>query len=522
MKPYLILFIYLVLSSCQTPKSFDILIKEAKIYDGKGLDPFVADVGIIGKQIAQIGRGLTCDDCRIINGSGLSLSPGFIDIHTHIEPLPQIPDGQSFLHMGVTTCLGGPDGSSPLNLKRYFTQLDSIQVGINVGYLIGHNSIRSEVMGLDDRKPSESELNEMKEWVKKGMEDGAFGMSTGLKYLPGTFAETEEIVAMAKVASSYGGIYTSHLRKEGLGLMSGVSEAIQIADQANIRVVLTHHKVVGQPMWGSSQKTLAKVDSSREAGLDVRIDQYPYTASFTSLSILIPSWAMEGGRYTKFTERCKDPFLRDSIKRGITFNIINDRGGNDLKRVQLASFDWKPHLEGKSLYDWAVEEGLEPSPENGAELIIEAQIHRGASAIFHAMDEEDVKNIMQHPMTAIASDGRLTLFEKGFPHPRVHGTFPRVLGRFAREKNYISMSEAIRKMTSLPAQTMGLEDRGLIKSGFMADLVLFDEENIIDKADFTNPHQYPEGIVKVIVNGQLALEEGTLNEGRHGMILLKQ
>ena len=512
----------LSLSACTDPAPLDVVVKNATIYDGRGLEPFVGDVGIKDDMIAQIGRGLSCDDCTVIDARGLAISPGFIDIHTHIEPLPQIPDGQSFLHMGVTTCLGGPDGSSPLNLDRYLNELDSIGTGVNVGYLIGHNSIRAEVMGLDDRSPSDEELEEMKAWINKGMEDGAFGMSTGLKYLPGTFAETEEIVELAKVASKYGGIYTSHLREEGLGLLEGVDEAIEISDKADIRVVLTHHKVVGQPMWGSSEKTLAMVDSARSAGLDVRIDQYPYTASYTNLGILIPAWSMAGGRYDKFAERCKDPILRDSIKQGIIFNIINDRGGNDLKRVQLAAFDWKPHLEGKTLYDWAIEEGLEPTPENGAELIINAQINRGAGAIFHAMEVEDLKNIMTHPMTSIASDGRLTKFSKGFPHPRVHGTFPRVLGKYARDEGFISMTEAIRKMTSLPASTMGLTDRGIIKVGNKADLVIFDDTAIIDKADFSNPHQYPEGIHKVIVNGQMALENGALSEQRYGYILRRE
>jgi N-acyl-D-amino-acid deacylase len=253
---------------------------------------------------------------------------------------------------------------------------------MNVGYLIGHNTIRNEVLGMVDREPTPEELEAMKALVQEAMDDGAFGISTGLKYLPGTWAKLDEIVALSKVAGQNGGIYTSHLREEGLQLLGGVQEAIDIADQADIPVVLTHHKVVGFPMWGSSTKTLAMVDSARAAGLDVMIDQYPYTASHTNIGILIPSWAMEGGRYDKFAERCQDPVLRDSIKRGIIFNLINDRGGNDLKRVQFSRFNWKPELEGQTLYDWAVSEGMEPSIENGAELVIQAQLHRGGQRHF--------------------------------------------------------------------------------------------------------------------------------------------
>ena len=316
-----------------------------------------------------------------------------------------------------------------------------------------------------------------------------------------------------------GGIYTSHLREEGLQLLSGVQEAIDIAEQAEIPVVLTHHKVVGQPMWGSSKTTTKMVSEARKKGLDVMIDQYPYTASYTSLSILIPSWSMAGGRYKAFAERCENPILRDSIKKGIIFNIINDRGGNDLKRVQFSKFDWKPEFESKTLYDWAIAEGLEPTPENGAELIIQAQLHRGASCIFHAMNEEDVARIMQHPQTMIASDGRITPFGKGHPHPRAFGTFPRVLGKFVREDKVLDLPTAIHKMTALPAQRMGLTDRGVLATGNYADITIFDPATIIDKADFQNPHQYPEGIHYVLINGKVVVKNGEYFDIRAGQVL---
>lgn len=505
--------------SCNPEIEADILIKNVEIFDGLGNAPFTGDVAIKGDVIVKIGQNLKSNAPKIIEGNGNALSPGFIDLHAHLEPLPLIPDAESALRMGVTTALGGPDGSSPINLRKYLDSLDLLKMGINVGYLIGHNSIRLEVLGMDDRKPDDNELAHMKAIAMKAMDDGAFGISTGLKYLPGAFAEIEEIIGISSEVSKKGGIYTSHLREEGLGLLEGVAEAITISEQADIPVVLTHHKAIGQPMWGSSIKTLAMVDSARNLGLDVMIDQYPYTASYTSLSVLIPAWAMEGGRYDKFAERIEDEYLRVKIKEGIVFNILNDRGGGDLKRIQIARFNYKPELEGKTLYDWAIAEGMEPTAENGAELIIEAQLNRGGSAIYHAISEEDVERIMKHPFTMIASDGRITNFEEGFPHPRVYGTFPRVLGFYAREKGFFTMEEGIRKMTSMPARRMGLEDRGVLQEGAKADLVLFDKNTIIDKATFEKPHQFAEGIRTVIVNGKMAIDEGIISEDRFGKIL---
>jgi dihydroorotase/N-acyl-D-amino-acid deacylase len=327
------------------------------------------------------------------------------------------------------------------------------------------------------------------------------------------------VVALSQTAAEYGGIYTSHLREEGLELISGVAEAITIAERAAIPVVLTHHKVVGFPMWGNSVRTLAMVDSARQAGLDVMIDQYPYTASHTSISILIPAWAMEGGRYTAFAERCQDPVLRDSIKRGIIFNLINDRGGNDLHRVQFSRFNWKPELEGQTLYDWALADGLEPTIENGAELVIEAQLHRGANCIFHAMDEADVRRIMQHPFTMIASDGRLSQPGKGHPHPRAYGTFPRVLGHYSRDEGVLPLELAIHKMTGLPARRLGLTDRGRLAIGNWADITIFDPATVNDDATFAAPHQYASGIPYVIVNGVLTVDEGEYRDARAGRIL---
>jgi N-acyl-D-amino-acid deacylase len=507
-KSYYIPFVLLLsLFSCQ-PESYDIIIRNGQVLDGSRSEAFTADIGIRSDKIVKVKARLAGTAEREIDASGHIVSPGFIDLHAHLEPMVIDREAQSHVRQGVTFALGGPDGGGPLRLGNYLDSLEAGGIGMNVGYLIGHNTIRNEVLGMVDREPTPEELEAMKALVQEAMDDGAFGISTGLKYLPGTWAKLDEIVALSKVAGQNGGIYTSHLREEGLQLLGGVQEAIDIADQADIPVVLTHHKVVGFPMWGSSTKTLAMVDSARAAGLDVMIDQYPYTASHTNIGILIPSWAMEGGRYDKFAERCQDPVLRDSIKRGIIFNLINDRGGNDLKRVQFSRFNWKPELEGQTLYDWAVSEGMEPSIENGAELVIQAQLHRGANGIFHAMSPEDVERIMQHPQTMIASDGRLSQPGKGHPHPRAYGTFPIVLGEYTREKGVLDLPTAVYKMTGLPAQRLGFQDRGLIKEGYTADITIFDPETVNAQSTFEAPHQYPAGIPYVMVNGQLAVDEG--------------
>jgi dihydroorotase/N-acyl-D-amino-acid deacylase len=320
------------------------------------------------------------------------------------------------------------------------------------------------------------------------------------------------------VAGERGGFYTSHLREEGLGLIESVAEALEIGRQARIPVVLTHHKVVGQPMWGSSRLTLAMVDSARAAGTDVMMDQYPYTASHSGITILIPAWAMEGGT-DALLGRMNDPALADSILAGIEFNIVNDRGGNDLRRVQLSRVPWDTSLEGGTLYDWAVRDGLDPTPGTGARLVIEAVRRGGANGIYHAMEEADVEAIMAHPQTMIGSDGRLVELGDGHPHPRWYGTFPRVLGVYARERGVLTLEQAVRKMTALPAERIGLRERGQVRSGWYADLVVFDPETVSDRATFAEPHQYPVGIDYVLINGRITVDDGTFRDVRAGTVL---
>ena len=502
------------------PGPFDLVIRGAEILDGTGGEAFRADLGVTGDRIIRIAREGIAPGAgeREIVASGLVVAPGFIDLHAHLDPLLRLPHSESHVRQGVTTALGGPDGSAPLPLGPYLDSAEVLGVGMNVAFLAGHNSIRREVIGLDDRAPTAAELEAMKAHVAEAMDDGAFGLSTGLRYIPGAFSDIDEVVALAEVAAAQGGIYTSHLRDEGRGLMEGVGEALEIGRRAGIPVVLTHHKVVGYPMWGSSERTLAMVDSARAAGTDVILDQYPYTATYTGITILIPEWAMGGGN-AGLLARMEDPVLADSILAGIRDNLINDRGGNDLDRVQLARVTWDPSLEGGSLGDWADREGLARTMETGAELVVEAVRRGGVSAIYHALHEDDVERIMVHPMTAIASDGRLVEPGDGHPHPRWYGTFPRVLGEYVRERGVLTLPEAIRKMTSFPADRLGLTDRGRIVEGAHADLVVFDPATVTDRATFVEPHQYPEGILWVVVNGVVTVEDGVFVDARAGRVL---
>jgi dihydroorotase/N-acyl-D-amino-acid deacylase len=502
------------------PSHYDLLIAGGTVVDGTGSASYRADVAIAGDRIVRVSRSpLERDSAtRVIDATGRVVAPGFIDLHAHLDPLLRLPDAESAVRQGVTTALGGPDGSSPWPLAPYLDSARSLGLGMNVAFLTGHNTIRRRVMGMADRAPTAGELRRMRQMVAQAMGDGAWGLSTGLKYLPGAYAKTDEVVALAQAAADSGGIYTSHLREEGLGLIDGVAEAIEIGRRAHIPVVLPHHMVVGKPMWGASVRTLAMIDSARAAGIDVMADQYPYTATSPGIGVLVPAWAMADGD-SAFARRLHDTVLRDSIVKGIVFNILNDRGGGDISRVQLAKVSWKRDLEGKTLADWARERGMAPTPETGAELVIDALQRGGASAIYHVLDDADVERIMRYPHTMIASDGRLVRPGEGHPHPRWYGTFPRVLGRYVRERQVLTLEEAVHKMTGMPAKRLGLRDRGQVAEGMYADLVVFDPATVEDRATFENPHQYPVGIGYVLVNGVAVVDGGKFTDARPGLVL---
>ena len=508
-------------ASAQPPDAclLTVILEGGDVYDGRGGDLVVADVGILGDRITAIGDLSQCRAGRRVDASGLAVVPGFIDIHSHgVRGVFRHPLAENYIRQGVTTAIGGPDGSSPYPIADFLARLDAAPAAVNLALMVGHGTIRREVMGNEDRAPTTGELQSMQGMVAAAMRDGAFGLSTGLKYVPGAYASTEEVLDLARVAGYFGGIYISHMREEGLELLDAVRETIRIGEEGGLPTQITHHKVVGATMWGSSTQTLALVDEARARGVDVTIDQYPYTASSTSLSILFPAWSLEGTR-ADLLARLQDVEERARIKEGIIRNLRFDRGGGDAKNVVLARCTWDSSLNGMSLADILTVQDRPVNLEAAAELALELQESGGCSGIFHAMAEEDVRRIMKHPQTMVASDGGIVAPGEGVPHPRNYGAFARVLGHYSRDLGVLSVSEAIRKMTSLPAGRLGLEDRGVIAEGAYADIAVLDLDGIHDLATFSDPHQYATGARHVFVNGVAAILDGEVTGTRPGRTL---
>ncbi len=501
---------------------FELILEGGSVWEGNSSQPFTADIGIRGDRIAAIGdlTGLNAEQRIAVDG--LDVVPGFIDIHSHAvrdtrnkSGLFTHPDAENYIRQGVTTVIGGPDGSSDLSIAELLDDLKSAPAAINFGTFIGHNTVRNAVMSRANRAPTNEELEAMKRLVKIGMLDGAFGLSSGLKYIPGAYSETEELVELARVAGVYGGIYISHMRDEGLDLIKSVKEAIRIGEEGELPAQITHHKVMGVDMWGGSIDTLALIDAANARGVDVSSDQYPYTASSTGISVLFPAWSLSGGRDVQLA-RLHDPEARARIKEGIVFNLVHDRVGNDPSRVAIANCEWDTSLNGKNFAEILAERGLAVNMDKAADLALEIQENGGCSGVFHAMSEEDVARIMQHPRTMIASDGGIFVAGEGVPHPRNYGSFARVLGYYVREKKIISTGEAIHKMTKMPAERIGLHDRGRIEVGAFADIAVLDLNRVRDHATFEQPHQLSTGVRHVLVNGVLVLRDGEMTGQRPG------
>lgn len=507
------------LVSTQAP-SYDIILRGGRIIDGTASPWYRGDVAIRGDTIARIAASISAPAGRVIDVKSLVVAPGFIDIHTHARRgIFELPTADSYTRQGVTTLVEGPDGSSPLPLKPFLEKVAMLGISPNFASFVGQGSVRGEVIGEADRKATPEEMEKMRALVRQGMEDGAFGLSSGLFYVPGTFTPTAEVVELAKVAGQMGGIYISHMRNEAKGVLDSVRETITIGEQGGLPTQVTHHKVVGKAYWGRSVDTLKLIDEARARGVDASIDQYPYTASATSIgSALLPAWALEGGREATL-KRLKDPGTRAKIKAESVAIIRDERGGGDPKNVAISSNEWDPSMAGKNLAEVTASRKLPVTLENAAETVMWIVEQGGAQGVFHAIGEEDLQRILVHPATMIASDGEVAIFGRNVPHPRSYGTFVRVLGVYAREKKLLSLETAVQKMTALPAQRLGLADRGVLREGLKADIVVFDAARVRDTATFERPHSYAEGVNVVLVNGQVIFENGEMTTARPGRVL---
>lgn len=498
---------------------YDLLITGGTLVDGTGAPWYAADVGIRGDRIVAIGRLSGRDAKRKIDATGMVVAPGFIDIHSHADRgAARNRALENEIRQGVTTLISGEDGSSPLPLKPALDRLSASPTSCNFGFFVGQGTIRARVIGLVNREATPEEVSQMKALAVQAMHDGAFGLSTGLFYVPGNFTPVEEVIEIAKVVGTLGGMHISHMRDESAHVLDSVRETIRIGEDGKLPTQITHHKIIGKANWGKTVETLRLVEEARNRGIDVTLDQYPYTASSTGSAALFPQWSLEGGT-AALVERLDAPEQRARIKTEIARRIREDRGAGDPANVQFNSCAGDKSLVGKTLADATRARGLEITIENAAEVAMDLQAKGGCSTIYHAIDEGDVERVMRFPFTMVASDGDAPVFGEGSPHPRSYGTFPRVLGRYVREKYVLRLEEAVYKMSGFPASRLRLHDRGILRPGMAADVVIFDSQTIADRSDYSKPHQYAVGVRDVVVNGELVLRNGAMTGARPGRIL---
>jgi N-acyl-D-amino-acid deacylase len=501
----------------QKSPAYDLVITNGRIVDGTGNPWFRADVAVKDGRIARIGRISPAEARVAVDARNQIVAPGFIDVHTHAEGIYRQPAAENFVRMGVTSLVTGNCGSSATDIGEFLGRIRETPLAVNLATLIAHGDVRREVLGLEARAPSAEELGRMEALVEKGMRDGAVGLSTGLIYVPGTYAKTDEVTALARVAARHGGLYATHMRNEGERVLEAIGESIEIGERAGLPVEISHFKISNKRFWGQTPATLGLVRAARARGLQVTVDQYAYTASSTSLDSRLPNWVLEGGREAG-RARLADPQVRARVVSEIKASLKRS-GFKDFSYAMVASYAKNPAFNGKSIAAIAKEARGRADIGSQIEQMLEMYAAGGASMIYHSMGEPDVQAIMREPFTMIASDSGVRRFGEGVPHPRGYGNNARVLGRYVRELRLLTLEDAIRKMTSLPAQTFRLRDRGLVREGFAADLVIFDEATVGDRATFEAPHQYPLGISYVFVNGQTTLAHGELTAARAGAAL---
>ena len=500
----------------QTPR-YDLVIARGRVVDGTGGAARTADVAVKDGRIAAIGTISRGDAREVIDASGLVVAPGFIDVHTHADDLAEQPRAENFVRMGVTTVVAGNCGSSALDISKALAAVTAAGPSVNFATLVGHNTVRREVMGTADRNPRITELARMKALVWRGITDGAVGFSSGLQYVPGTYAKTWELIELARVSANSGGLYASHMRNEGTELEESVSETIRIGELANARVQISHLKVDSPSRWGASAKALALIDAARTRGVAVQADLYAYTAASSSLSIRFPAWALEGGQ-TQIEARLNDEATWARIKKE-TFGLLAARGLSDLSFAVVASSRSDPTLNGLSMKQVAAKLKGSDSADAQLEAARDMMLAGGASMVYHFMSDGDIDRIMKHPQVGVASDSSVLTFGQGVPHPRGYGNNARVLGEYVRNRKVLSLEDAIRKMTSLPADQFKFAERGRLTQGYFADIVVFDPATIADEATFEKPHAYPRGIPYVIVNGAIVVKNGEHTGARSGVTL---
>jgi N-acyl-D-amino-acid deacylase len=499
-------------------QDYDFVVKNGKIIDGSGNSWYNGDVAVKNGTIVFIAKDIEPGKARVIDAKGLIIAPGFIDVHTHIEgDEVKTPTADNFIFDGVTTVITGNCGSSKVAVGAYLAFIDSLRLSVNVATLIGHNDVRRAIIGNANRAPLEDELENMEALVGKGMAEGAVGLSTGLIYIPGTYSKTNEIVRLAKIASRYHGVYASHMRSESDSVVSAINEAITVAREADIPVQISHFKLSGQGNWGRSKETIPLVIAARNDGLDVTIDQYPYTASSTSLSTMIPDELLSDG-----PDSVRVRLQRPDVRKYIVKEMMKNLAKRKLKHISYAVVAYHKadtSVNGKSIEEINRMRGRKHKAKYEAETVIDLMLAGGAGMVFHGMSDEDVEAIMRYPFNMFASDASIREFGQGRPHPRGYGTNSRVLSKYVRDRKVLSLEEAIRRMTSLPAQKFQLKNRGLLKEGMVADLVVFDAAGVNDLSTYDNPHQYSSGFHYVIVNGSVVVDNKVHTGARTGKVI---
>ena len=501
-------------------EELDLLIRQVRLLDGSGNPWRLADIGIKDDKIVRVGRFEDVRATQVIEAQDLYASPGFIDTHSHTTDALTSTDRSAapgLLTQGVTTVLLNPDGGGPDDLAEQGRAVLLDGTGVNVGLMVPHGSVRKAVMGMEDRPATRADLKAMAALVEEGMRHGAYGLSSGTFYAPGSFSNNEELVYLAKIVARYGGVYASHIRDESdysIGLIASVDEVIEVARQAELPGVVTHIKALGPPVWGLSEAVVARIGAARRQGVQVYTDQYPYAASSTSLgAALLPRWAQAGGR-DALLRRFSEPGTLKRIRRDMEENLAR-RGGAD--RIQVSRTESRPETIGLTLAVIANQE-----ERDAISTAIGFLRDEDPGIISFNMHDDDIATFMRAPWNMTASDGGYPVWGKGAPHPRAFGSFPRKIHHYVNEKRVITLPEAIRSMTSLPAQVYGIVDRGSVSPGNFADIVIFDLDRLVDKATFDNPYQLSQGVVHVLINGEVALRDGRLADKQYGRLLKKQ